>query len=97
MLFWTFLHFLLLFCITGSCNAASREADRSAVLLQKLLLTELHPATAAEVQLFLQQVINRKVKFTAWDFFTINYTVLGSIVGAITTLLAILVLFQITN
>jgi hypothetical protein len=95
--FWALTHFLLLFCITGSCNAASGEADRSAVLLQKLLLTELHPATAAEVQLFLQQVINRKVKFTAWDFFTINCTVLGSIVGAITTLLAILVPFQTTN
>jgi hypothetical protein len=96
-LWWALTHFLLLFCITGSCNAASREADRSAVLLQKLLLTDLHPATAAEVQIFLQQVINRKVRFTAWDFFTINYTVLGSIVGAITTLLVILVPFQTTK
>jgi hypothetical protein len=94
---WALVNFLLLFCVTGSCNAASAEADRSAVLLQKLLLTDLHPATAAEVQMFLQQVTNRKVRFTAWDFFTINYTILGSIVGAIATLLVILVPIQNTN
>jgi hypothetical protein len=91
------MHFLLLFCVTGSCNAASAEANRSAVLLQKLLLTDLHPSTAADVQLFLQQVSNRKVSSTAWDVFTINYTILGSIVGVITTLLVILVPIQYTN
>jgi gustatory receptor len=94
---WALMHFLLLLCITGSCNAASAEANRSVVLLQKLLLTDLHPATTVEVQLFMQQVSNRKVRFTAWDFFTINYTILGSIVGAITTLLVILVPFQNTD
>jgi gustatory receptor len=94
---WALTQFFLLFCVTGSCNAASGEANRSAVLLQKLLLTELHPDTAEEVQLFLQQVSNRKVRFRAWDFFTINYTALGSIVGAITTLLVILVQIQNAN
>ncbi|XP_021923861.1 uncharacterized protein LOC110831780 [Zootermopsis nevadensis] len=93
-LFWALVHFLLLFCVTGSCNAASCEANRSAILLQKLLLRDLHPATAEEVKLFLIQASNRKVNFTAWDFFTINYTILGSIVGGITTLLVILVPFQ---
>jgi gustatory receptor len=94
---WGLTQFFLLFCVTGCCNAASGEANRSAVLLQKLLLTELHPDTAEEVQLFLQQVSNRKVRFTAWDFFTINYTALGSVVGAITTLLVILVQIQNAN
>jgi hypothetical protein len=82
---WGLIQFSILFCVTGSCNAASGEANRSAVLLQKLLLTELHPHTSEEVQLFLQQVSNRKERFTAWDFFAIHYTALGSIVGAITT------------
>jgi hypothetical protein len=91
---WALTQFLLLFCVTGSCNAASGEANRSVVLLQKLLLTELHPDTAEEVKMFLQQVSNRKVKFTAWDYFTINYTTLGSIVGAITTFVVIFVQIQ---
>jgi hypothetical protein len=97
IMLWALTHILLLFCVTGFCNAASGEANRSVVLLQKLLLTELHPDTAEEVQLFLQQVSNRKVKFTAWDFFTINYTTLGSIVAAITTLLVIVVQIQNAN
>jgi hypothetical protein len=96
-IFWALTQFFLLFCVTGSCNAASGEANRSVVLLQKLLLTDLHPDTAEEVQLLLQQVSNRKVKFTAWDFFTINYTTLGSIVGGITTLLVIFVQIQNAN
>ena len=92
---WALVQFLLLFWMASSCSAASGEANRSVTLLQKLLLLpELHPATAAEIQLFLQQVRDRKPNFTAWDFFTINYGLLVSTVGAITTYLVILVQMQ---
>jgi hypothetical protein len=94
---WGLIQFSLLFCVTGSCDAASGEANHSVVLLQKLLLTEIHPHTAQEVQLFLQQVSNRKVRFTAWDFFNINYTTLGLILGAITTFVVIFVQIQNEN
>ena len=64
-------------------------------LLQKLLLLpELHPATGAEIQLFLHQVRDRKPKFTAWDAFTTNYGLLVSTVGAVATFLVILVQMQ---
>jgi hypothetical protein len=92
---WALMQFLLLFWITATCSAASGEANRSVTLLQKLLLQpEFHPAPAAEIQLFLQQVRDLKLRFTAWDVFTINYTLLGSTVGAITTFLVILVQLQ---
>jgi uncharacterized membrane protein len=92
---WALMQFLLLFWLTATCGTASGEANRSVTLLQNLLLLpELHPATAAEIQLFLQQVRDLKLRFTAWDVFTINYTLLGSTVGAITTFLVILVQFQ---
>jgi hypothetical protein len=92
---WALMQFLLVFWITATCSAASGEGNRSVTLLQKLLLLpETHPATAAEIQLFLQQVRDLKLRFTAWDVFTINYTLLGSTVGAITTFLVILVQFQ---
>jgi hypothetical protein len=91
---WALMQFLLLFWITATCSAACGEANRSVTLLQKLLLLpELHPATAAEIQLFLQQTRDRKLKFTAWDVFTINYGLLGSTVGAVATYLVILVQF----
>jgi hypothetical protein len=92
---WAIMQFLLLFWIAASCSATSQEANRSVTLLQKLLLLpELHPTTAAEIQLFLQQVRDRKPKFTAWDFFTINYGLLVSTVGAVATLLVIVVQLQ---
>jgi len=92
---WALMQFLQLFWITASCTAASGEANRSVTLLQKLLLMpEFHPATADEIKLFLQQVRDRKPKFTAWDVFTINYSLLGSTVGAVATYLVILVQMQ---
>jgi hypothetical protein len=88
----TLLQFLQIFWIAASCSAACGEANRSVTLLQKLLLlTELYPATAAKIQLFLHQVRDRKTKFKEWDFFTINHSLLVSIVGTIITLLVILV------
>jgi hypothetical protein len=92
---WALFQFLLLFWIAASCSADGQEANRSVILLQKLLLQpELHPTTAAEIQLFLQQVRDRKPNFTAWDVFTINYSLLGSTVGAVATYLVILVQMQ---
>jgi hypothetical protein len=92
---WAIPQFLLLFWIAAACSAACGEANRSVTLLQKLLLLpELHPATAPEIQLFLHQLRDQKPKFTAWDVFTINYGLLGSTVGAITTFLVILVQMQ---
>jgi hypothetical protein len=92
---WSLIAFLKLLWIAAACSAACEEANRSVTLLQKLLLQpELRPAPAAEIQLFLQQVRDRTPKFTAWDFFSIKYSLLGSIVGAIVTYLVILVQMQ---
>jgi hypothetical protein len=92
---WSVMEFLKLLWITATCSAACGEANRSVTLLQKLfLLPEVPLATATEIQLFLQQVRDRRPKFTAWDFFTINYSLLGIIVGAIVTCLVILVQMQ---
>ena len=92
---WALMQFLQLFWLAETCNAARGEANRSVTLLQKLLLVpELNPATSAEIQLFLHQVRDRKPKFTAWDFFTINYRLLGSTLGAVATFLVILVQMQ---
>jgi hypothetical protein len=92
---WALVHFLELLWITRSCNATSCEANRTVNLLQKLLLLpELHPKSLTEIRLFLQQVSNCKVRFTAGGLFTISYSILGSVVGGIFTLLVILMEIQ---
>jgi hypothetical protein len=89
------MEFFQMFWIEATCSATSEEANRTVTLLHKLLLLpELHPATAAEIQLFLQQVRDRKPNFTAWGFFTLNYSLLVSTIGAIATYLVILVQMQ---
>jgi hypothetical protein len=81
--------------ITSSCNAVSGEADRTAVLLQKLLLEpSLHPDIVKEIQLFLQQVRIRPVRLTASDFFSIDHSTLCSFTGAVVTYLVILLQFH---
>jgi hypothetical protein len=92
---WALMQFFLLYWIAACCSATSGEANRSVTLLQKLLLLpELHSTTEAEIQSFLQQVRDRKPKFSAWGFFTINYNFLGSTVGGVATYLVILVQMQ---
>jgi hypothetical protein len=87
---WALMQFWQLFWIAAFYSANSEEANRSVTLPQKLLLLpELHPATAAEIQLFLHQVRERKPNFTACDVFTIHYGLLGSTVGAVATYLVI--------
>ena len=92
---WSLYHFVVMLLLTWSCNLASDEANRTGVLLHRLLLIpELQPDIVTEIQLFLQQVSYNKVKFTAWDIFTIDLKILGSIVGGVTTLLVIFVQFN---
>jgi hypothetical protein len=92
---WSVMEFLKLIWITAACSAAFGEANRSVTLLQKVLLQpELASATEAEFHLFLQQIRDRTPKFTAWEVFTINYSLLGSIVVSIVSYLVILVQMQ---
>ena len=81
--------------ITSTCNAVAVEAERTAVLLQKLLLEpSLHPDLVKEIQLFLQQVRIRPVRFTASNFFTVDHSTLCSFTGAVVTYLVILLQFH---
>ena len=95
-IFWPVLYFLILFCITGSCNAASRESYKTSEIIQKLLLNpQIREDSMTEIRHFGEQMKIQKVEFTAHDFFTINFSLLGSMVQAITTLLLIFVQFKI--
>ncbi|KAJ9599870.1 hypothetical protein L9F63_009817, partial [Diploptera punctata] len=92
ILIWVIMYFTFLFITTGICNLTVINVNKTIIFLQRLLLIpEIHPGISAEIQLFLQQAINRKVRFTAFDFFTVNFKLMSSIVGGITTLLVMLV------
>ena len=92
---WTLMNLAYILVISAMCSSTCNEGQRITVLLQKLMLVpSLQTNTLSEIQMFLQQVIQQKMKITAFDFFTLNYRMLGSYVGAITTYLLILLQYM---
>ncbi|KAJ9599233.1 hypothetical protein L9F63_010317 [Diploptera punctata] len=77
----------------SSCTVV---ANRTAVLVHKLLNVVKDPEIREELQLFSLQLLHRKVQFTACGFFPLDFTLLYSIIGAVTTYLVILIQFQLT-
>ncbi|XP_021920102.1 putative gustatory receptor 28a isoform X3 [Zootermopsis nevadensis] len=82
--------------IVWACASTAREANRTAVLVHKLLSKTRDPGVKEELQLFSLQLLHRKVQFTACGFFPLDFTLLYSIIGAVTTYLVILIQFQLS-
>ncbi|KAJ9599139.1 hypothetical protein L9F63_010407, partial [Diploptera punctata] len=82
--------------ILHQCSSTSYEANRTAILVHKLLNKTEDPEVREELQLFSLQLLHRKVQFTACGFFPLDFTLLYSIIGAVTTYLVILIQFQLT-
>jgi hypothetical protein len=88
---WMLLFFLKLTGITLSCHLASGEANGTANVLHKKLLTEeLRPDTEREIQSFLQQVTNNELYFSACGFFHISLSTLCAMITSVATYLVIL-------
>ncbi|PNF32530.1 hypothetical protein B7P43_G02457 [Cryptotermes secundus] len=91
---WLFLTFFKLISITAPCQSATSKVENTAALVQKLLLAgHFDQDTIAELQLFSQQLFQRKVKFTAFGFLRLDYSLLLTIIGGATTYLVIVTQF----
>jgi hypothetical protein len=95
---WIPMFVMKIMAIAISCHLASTEANHTAVLLQKMLLSEnLKHDIKLEIREFLQQVLNRKLKFKVYSFFNIDLSVLHAIIVAVFTYLLILIQFYIPS
>jgi hypothetical protein len=91
VLLWGTINLTKLAAITASCQGATDKAIHTAVLVHKLLLLRpLHPEVRGELQMFSQQMHHRKLQFIACGFFPIDFTLLYSMAGAVTTYFIIL-------
>lgn len=91
ILIWGTVNITKLTAIATRCQGATQKANHTTVLVHKLLLLRsLHPEVKAELQLFSQQMIHRKLQFIACGFFPIDCTLLCSMAGAVTTYFTIL-------
>ncbi|KAJ9581447.1 hypothetical protein L9F63_023379, partial [Diploptera punctata] len=88
---WVVVFIVKLISITMTCHVACSEANRTVVILQKMLLCdELDVATVNEISEFVQQINNRKLNFTACGLFSLKLSTLCAFVGTATTYLIIL-------
>ncbi|KAJ9588174.1 hypothetical protein L9F63_018438, partial [Diploptera punctata] len=85
---WAGVRMLKLICLTTSSQMASGEANRTRVLVQKLLLSS--DTECNNLRYFSNQLLHYKLRFTACGFFTLDSTLLQSVAAAVTTYLVIL-------
>lgn len=91
---WIVLHLSKLILIVTSCQYASRQSARTALVVQKVaLLKPLHPDAVSEIQLFSQQLLHHNLVFSPCGFFTLNHRFLSSCVESLITYVIILLQF----
>ncbi|KAJ9599119.1 hypothetical protein L9F63_010387, partial [Diploptera punctata] len=76
------------------CKICSSKANRTGVLVHQVLRFTINEKIREELELFSLQLLHQKVQFTACGFFPLDFTLLYSVVGAVTTYLVILLQFQ---
>nr|CAD7411703.1 unnamed protein product [Timema cristinae] len=63
------------------CDAASSKSQVTAVLVSKLLNEPIKDDIKRELKIFSQQILHRKIRFTACGFFVLDFTLLHTIIA----------------
>jgi len=90
---WLLLYAFKLISITAPCQSATSEVENTVMLVQKLLLAGFDQNTMAELQLFSQQLLHRKINFTAFGVLKLDYSLLLTIIGGSITYAVIVLQF----
>lgn len=89
------IHIANVLWVTASCTCACFEAGRTTTLVNKFLLIQpLTSDISSELEQFSQQLLHSKLNFTAFGFFSLDFTFLYGFVGGATTYIVILLQFQ---
>jgi hypothetical protein len=91
---WLLLYAFKMISITAPCQTLTNEIEKTVMLVQKLLLAGFDQNTMAELQLFSQQLLHRKMNFTAFGFLKLDYSLLLTIIGGAITYVVIALQFN---
>ncbi|PNF27532.1 hypothetical protein B7P43_G02894 [Cryptotermes secundus] len=92
---WCLGYLAKLLCITISCHSFNNKMAETSIVLGKLILAVHHdPGTMRELERFSHHVALRQFKFTAFGFFSLDLSLLVSMLGAVVTYLVILMQFK---
>jgi hypothetical protein len=90
---WLLLYVFKLISITAPCQSATSEVEKTVMLVQKLMLAGFDQNTMAELQLFSEKLLHRKMNFTAFGFLELDYSLLLTVVGGFITYMVIVIQF----
>ncbi|XP_039300407.1 putative gustatory receptor 28b isoform X1 [Nilaparvata lugens] len=85
--------FKVYFLVSASASV-SNEAGKTALIVSRLLSRKLNSQSKKQLEVFSVQLLHTEVNITACGIFTLNYSVLTGMIGAITTYLIILIQFK---
>ncbi|XP_050436682.1 gustatory receptor for sugar taste 43a-like isoform X2 [Adelges cooleyi] len=91
---WMIYYSLRFLTIIWVANITAKQALKAKSLVTDINNRYLDSSTKEELQLFLDQICNRSIEFTACDFFTLNTHLITSAIAAGATYLVILVQFH---
>ncbi|RLZ02182.1 Gustatory receptor 3 [Cephus cinctus] len=91
---WCVLHIGRMFIIVQPCYEASTKAKTTAVIVSQLLSWNLDSDIRKQLEIFSLQLLHRPIDFSACGLFSLDRSLVTSIVGSVTTYLVILIQFQ---
>ncbi|RLZ02140.1 Gustatory receptor 4 [Cephus cinctus] len=83
--------------LAWSVTKTATEAKRTSGVVHKLLDSALSREAKIELKQFSLQLLHKNVSFSAFEFFTLDFTLLHSILSAAATYLIILLQFQMSE
>ncbi|RLZ02190.1 Gustatory receptor 5 [Cephus cinctus] len=83
--------------LTWSVTKTVSEAKRTSDVVHELLHSVLHREAKIELKYFSLQLLHKNISFTAFEFFTLDFTLLRSILSATATYLIILIQFRMSD
>ncbi|KAG8299497.1 gustatory receptor [Homalodisca vitripennis] len=91
---WSLAFFLVLIFLSHSSTRVTKSAEELAPMIYKMMTLDLDPRLKRQLEIFLVQLSNSHVGFSARGYFHINNEMITSIVGMVTTYLVVLIQFH---
>ncbi|XP_053617739.1 putative gustatory receptor 28a [Plodia interpunctella] len=92
---WFSLHFVSLFILVDSSNRTTEEGNKTESIIKRMLLeSPLRGPLASRLELFSRQLMLQRVGYRPLGLFSLNRTLVVSILGIIMTYLVILLQFE---
>ncbi|XP_034944092.1 gustatory and pheromone receptor 32a-like [Chelonus insularis] len=98
LLGWIIKNIFPIAVLTSSVTSVSTEMTRTSKIVSKLMsINETHPQVKYEMEQFLIELLHRNVDFTACGLFSIDGSLLTSIISTTITYLIIFLQFKRSN